>query len=82
MKLTVTLLLFALMQVSATGYAQKITLSVKNAPLRQVLNEIKKQSGFSFLWDENVIKNTQTISIDVRNVSVKEAMDQCLSGFS
>nr|WP_295876519.1 SusC/RagA family TonB-linked outer membrane protein [uncultured Chitinophaga sp.] len=81
MKLTVTLLLFALMQVSATGYAQKITLSVKNVPLRQVLNEIKKQSGFSFLWDESVLKNTQTISIDVRNVSVKEALDQCLSGF-
>ncbi|RBL88987.1 SusC/RagA family TonB-linked outer membrane protein [Chitinophaga flava] len=80
MKLTVTLLLVACMQVSATVYAQKITLSVKNATLKQVFNQIKKQTGFSFLWDEKILKSSPILSIDVKNVSIEEAMDMCLKG--
>ena len=44
MKLTAVVFIIACMQVSASGFAQKITISRQNAPVEQVLKEIKKQS--------------------------------------
>ncbi|WP_432327683.1 hypothetical protein ACRQ5D_31075 [Mucilaginibacter sp. P25] len=48
MKLSIILLLATILQVSAKSYAQKITLSEKNAPLEKVLKEIREQSGYDF----------------------------------
>lgn len=45
MKFTAILLLSAALQVSATGYSQRVTLSEKNAPLEKVFTAIKKQTG-------------------------------------
>ena len=41
MKLTAILLLATCLQVSATGYSQKISISEKNAPLEKVMLQIK-----------------------------------------
>ncbi|WP_010601019.1 hypothetical protein, partial [Pedobacter agri] len=48
MKLTIFILLLALVQVSAKGYGQ-ISLKEKDAPLENVLNLVKKQSGYSLV---------------------------------
>jgi len=45
MKLITLLLLAGLMQVSASTYAQKITLSAKNEELINVFDQISDQSG-------------------------------------
>ena len=41
MKLTIIVLIATFLQVSAASYGQKITLSVKNITLENVLKEIK-----------------------------------------
>src|SRR5215217_1809246 len=46
MRLTTVLLIATIMQVSASGLAQKITINKKNAPIDEVINEIRKQSGY------------------------------------
>ena len=79
MKLTV--LLFAIsMQVCASGVAQKVSLFVKEAPIAKVFQEIKKQTGYSFLWDEKTIRQTKPVTISINNVSIKEALDACVDG--
>ncbi len=77
MKLTV-LLIVASFCVHAEGLAQKVTLSLKNAPLEQVFNQVKLQTGFSFIWDEPTLKGTRPVNINVKNVPVSEVMDYCL----
>lgn len=78
MKFTALLLIVACLQVSAKGYAQKVTLSLKNASLEQVFNQVKQQTGLSFIWDESMLKQTHRVSIDVKNATVSEVMDYCL----
>ena len=44
MKLITFMVFITLMQASAAGYGQRINLSEKNTPLKEVLQSIKKQS--------------------------------------
>ncbi|MDP2337799.1 MAG: STN domain-containing protein, partial [Bacteroidota bacterium] len=77
MKITVAILLVACLQVSASGYAQKITISKKNAPVEQVLKEIKKQTGYLFFYNQDWLKQVKSVNIDVKKASIDEVLDIC-----
>ncbi len=80
MKLTAVLLFAAAMHVSAKGVSQdKITLSLKNAPLEKAFGEIEVQSGFVFIYKDETVKDKR-ISIQVSNVTLSQALDECLKG--
>jgi TonB-dependent starch-binding outer membrane protein SusC len=81
MKLTAIILLTACLHVSATGLTQ-ITLSERNASLQKVLRQIQKQSGYDFLYSSELLQKVGTISVEVKNVSLDRALDQCLAGKS
>lgn len=80
MKLTTLFLLVGILQISAKGYSQKITLAAKNVPLSKVFADIQAQSGFSLLYDNNLIKQTRNIDINVKEASVDEVLTTCLKG--
>src|SRR5262245_57088008 len=67
MKITAFLLFAACLHVAARTDGQSITLSVKNKPLEKVLSEIKKQSGFSFIYGKELINKAGPVSIDVKD---------------
>ncbi len=77
MKLTVVFIVLACFQVKAAVYAQKITLSEKNVPLERVITEIKKQSGYLFWYEDELLKQIQNINIEVKNVTVEQALNKC-----
>jgi TonB-linked SusC/RagA family outer membrane protein len=78
MKLIAFLMLAAVLQVSAKGVAQeKITISLDNAPLEQVLNSIKKQSGYYFIYRQDMVAGKK-ISIHITNASLQDALDKSL----
>ncbi|MFA4869141.1 MAG: TonB-dependent receptor [Pedobacter sp.] len=78
MKLTLFIVIvIGCMQVNASGYAQKITLSVKNTPLERVFQEVKKQSGYLFWYENSLLNNTKKVDLDLKNVSLKYALDEC-----
>lgn len=80
MKLTAILLFAAAMHVSAKGVGQdKISLSLKNTPLEKVFGEIEAQSGFVFIYKDETVKDKR-ISIQVSNVTLSQALDECLKG--
>lgn len=80
MKFTAIILLSACLTASANGFSQQITLSGKNLPLSQVFKEIQKQSGYQFLCTQEIIKEAGTVTIELRNVSLQEAVVACLKG--
>lgn len=63
------------MQVSANAFSQKITLSMRNARIGQLLDAIKQQSGYLLFYDYDLIKDVKPLSIDVKGASVKQVMD-------
>jgi TonB-linked SusC/RagA family outer membrane protein len=75
MKLTMLILIAAILQVSATVKAQKITLSEKNASLDKIFNEISDQCGYDFLASSSVLKQAKPVSIDVKNEELKTVLD-------
>ncbi|MEO8962712.1 MAG: TonB-dependent receptor [Ginsengibacter sp.] len=78
MKLTAILLLVTCLQVNAKGYAQKVTLSMRDAPLQKVFKEIQKQTGYHFLYTYELLDNAGKVDIKVQNVPLQDALYQCL----
>ncbi|MDR2413898.1 MAG: carboxypeptidase-like regulatory domain-containing protein, partial [Odoribacteraceae bacterium] len=81
MKLTILLTMMVSLQVSAGGFAQ-VTLSMKNVPLREVLKEIQRQSGYDFLYTHERVEEVGNVSVDVQNLDLEQAMEECLRNTS
>ncbi|MBL7737286.1 MAG: SusC/RagA family TonB-linked outer membrane protein [Chitinophagaceae bacterium] len=77
MKLTIFFLLAACLQVGASGYAQRITISLTNVSLDKIFKEIERQSEYHFFYKDRLLRQAESVSVNVRNVSVEEALDQC-----
>ncbi|MDR3252301.1 MAG: carboxypeptidase-like regulatory domain-containing protein, partial [Tannerella sp.] len=82
MKLFTILVLLAIFCASASvTYSQevKITLNLSNATVGKALDEIKKQSEFSFWYRSEEIDLNQTVSVSVRKQSIENVLTQLLS---
>jgi TonB-linked SusC/RagA family outer membrane protein len=77
MRLSYFLCLISFMQVSAASIAQKISLDKNNASLKETLNDIHNQSGFSILYDVDLLNSAKQVSIHVKNTSLSEALNIC-----
>jgi TonB-dependent starch-binding outer membrane protein SusC len=81
MKLTAFFILATCLHVNATdGYGQKVTLSAREVHIEKVFNEIKKQTGFNFLYTSNILANTKRVSVNVTNALVTEVLDIVVAG--
>lgn len=79
MKLTLILLTVTFLQVSAATYAQKVTLNVKKATIREVFAEIQAQTGYDFLYKAEDLKLAKPVDISLENKTLKEALDVCFA---
>jgi type II secretory pathway component GspD/PulD (secretin) len=77
MNITGILLLACALQISAKTYSQEVTLRVKNASLNNVFQEIKKQTGYTFMYTGSILKEAKKVTIQVRNSSLQKALNLC-----
>jgi len=75
MKLNVLLIIFGILQVSASTLAQKITLSEKNAPIETVFEKIRLQSGYDFMITASVLKSARPVNIQVTNADLSAVLN-------
>ena len=75
MKLTLLMLIFFVVQTTAGIRAQQITLSVNQAPLEEVMSEIRKQSGYNFVFRPNAKTKAKKVSVSLAGKDLKEALD-------
>lgn len=75
MKWTTVFLIAACLQISVYGYTQSITLNRTNSSLKSVLKDIRLQSGFYFLYTDNVLKNARPVTINVKRTELKEVLN-------
>ena len=79
MKLTAILLFLISFQGFATGgYAQNVSLEMKNVPLKKVFKEIQKQTGYYFLYTVELLERVENGNLVVQNASLQEVMNKCL----
>src|SRR6187551_1054624 len=60
----------------ANGYAQTITFSGKNVPFTKAFAAIKSQTGYVFFYDADLLRDAKPVTIDLKNVTLEEALQQ------
>ena len=80
MRLTTFLLIVTMMQVSANGFAQRLSYHQKNVSLKQVFKEIKNQTGFDVIWKSNAVNASRKIDAQFSNSSLENVIQVCLQG--
>lgn len=74
MNITAIILFTVLLQVSAKGFTQTVSLSLKTASLETAFQEIEKQTGFSFIYGKEQLQGTKTIDLNVRNEKLENVL--------
>lgn len=77
MKFTAFFFFVAAMQVSATGNAQKITMSKRNAPITEIFQSIKQQAGVTFYYKVELLQEAKNVTIEVKAASLEEVLNLC-----
>lgn len=65
------------MHASAKGFAQNVSISKKNVSLDEVFREIKKQTGYTFVYKESVLNKAKKVSVTISEASIQQVLDQC-----
>ncbi|MCT4615841.1 MAG: SusC/RagA family TonB-linked outer membrane protein [Marinifilaceae bacterium] len=79
----VFLMLFCLLFSSvakADGSSQKYNLKLKQVKITEALKEIKKITGYSFIFNQKLINKSKLVDLELENKGIKSVMDQCLDG--
>ncbi len=74
MKLTILFTILSILKLSASGFAQQVSVQVVNTPLVKVMQSLQKQSGVPFLLNGKEIANTK-INANIKNVTLSKALE-------
>lgn len=77
MRIVTLIMTLACIQAAAKGYAQQITISEKNAPLKKVFNSIQKQTKYIVWYEDKVLDGTHNVDISLDHATLQQALDQC-----
>ncbi|MBC8034008.1 MAG: secretin and TonB N-terminal domain-containing protein, partial [Chitinophagaceae bacterium] len=77
MKLALSFFVVVIMSIGGRTYGQGITLSRKKATIETIFNEIQKQSGYNFIYNDAWTENAREVSIDVENETVDRVLEIC-----
>ena len=80
MRFTAFFLLTAALHLSAKTFSQHIHLTARNTRLDKLLETIQEQSGYSILWDQDVVEKMNVAEVDIKDASLPEALDACFKG--
>ena len=77
MKLTAIFILTSLVTVSAKTYSQNVSIHQNHVSVDKILKLIKKQTGYSYLYEDDAVSKTSKIDVDVANATIPETLDKC-----
>ncbi len=81
MKLSVIICFLGMMQVSASVFSQnsKISFSYKDMSIKEVFNDIEKNTEFRFFYNEDFIDLNQKVTMDGTDRNVEEVLTTLLA---
>ncbi|MCG6190665.1 TonB-dependent receptor [Maribellus maritimus] len=80
MKLTITIILLALIHVNASVYSQTklLNLKIEKTSIESALKEIENQSEFFFLYNTQQIDVTKKVDIDATDKTIEDVLETML----
>ena len=82
MRLTMLFLLMTFVSLTATALGQRATIKLDNVDLQVAFNEIKQKMGYTFVYNDQVVKNVGKVSVNVTSSDIKYILAKCLEGTS
>lgn len=80
----ITGLLLACLLLFQTGFeaaAQKrFSLRTDNEPILKVIERIEKESGYWFVYSNELVDEQETVSVNVSNVTIEQLLDSLFAG--
>ena len=80
MKLTIVLLIGFMMTVSANSYSQntRLDINLSNTTIKDLFGYIEQNSKFIFLYRTEDFNTTKKMSIDIKDATINQILDQAL----
>ncbi len=66
--------------LNLSAFSQNITMSVSNVTVKEAMEQLKKNSGYSFVFSSGDVNTSKRISVSLKNASAEEAAKQILNG--
>lgn len=76
MRVTTLFLFLGTLHLSATGFSQTVTLSVKDRSLYEVLQTVREQTGYVTFSNESLFKKAHPVSLDIEHASIEETLEE------
>lgn len=73
MKLTILFTVLSILKLTASGFAQHVSLKAVNSPLIDIMQSVQKQSGMPFLLNGKDLAGTK-ITVDIKHVPLEKAL--------
>jgi len=80
MKLVLFIMTCLLMHTYGATYAQRVTIMERNATLEQLVKQMRQQTGYDFLLDRDILRRHRSISVDLKNVGLVQALQFIVKG--
>ncbi|TDQ72253.1 SusC/RagA family TonB-linked outer membrane protein [Sphingobacterium yanglingense] len=80
-RLSVVLLSTALLQMPMPIQAQKITLNLKEASIKQIFQQMEKQSGYSFFYKDVDVAEFKRRGVSFNNTDLNQALESILAPY-
>ncbi|MBO9634480.1 MAG: SusC/RagA family TonB-linked outer membrane protein [Chitinophagaceae bacterium] len=80
MKFTIFYLLITISQVAAKGWAQTINYSGKDVSIENILEAVRKQTGYEFFYRASDLKDAKPVTIQSRNMPLVAFLDEVFKG--
>lgn len=76
--LIIIIMTSCLLQVGASGFAQRFSYSKQQVALRQVFQEIKKQTGYKVLYSDQNVNGNLIINAEFKDVALETVLQTLL----
>ncbi len=80
MKLTFFLSVVVCLHTTAASYAQKISINRNNASLNEILDDIRRQSGYNIMYEAQMLHNAPPVTLHLQNATLQQTLQNCFSG--
>jgi len=82
MKLLSILMFAGVFSVSANSYSQKtnLNLTLRNTSITEAISKIESSSDFIFIYDAEILNNTNKVNLNIKSKSIEYLLDQLLAG--
>lgn len=80
MKVFTVIMTVLIVQVSARGFSQRVTINQKSASIKQIFKEIKSQTGYDVFYLPEMLPSSKTIKANFNQATLQDVISECISG--